>query len=257
MSLHLVKRIYPSKDVGANLTEQWDFISKQPMFKSGAISVTRAPQTADNKPSIPGQQSVAVTNVESSKPDAAAIRKYGKLERRLPYWLGSTHQSLIILIDIFTRILPNLIEDKEMHAGIITLRSIASEMCQRLEPAVVKYGKNKSYGYKINASLRDTLFPAHSRKLGSYEVLATLQALKMYYSHVEGHLLALLPTSQALWDKEFADSVEYCQTQLSRLAAWADNHLKVRAPQSLLVPDEEFQGADALLGQGKEAGIAG
>jgi ferredoxin-nitrate reductase len=227
------------------------------MFKSGAVSVTKAPKTADNKPRIPEQQSVAVSKVESSKPDAAAIREHDKLERHLPYWLGSTHQSLLILVDIFTRILPNLITDKEMHAGIVILRGIASEMSRRLEPTIAKYGENKPYGEKISTSLRDMLFPAYDRKLGSYEVLATLQALKMYYSHVEGHLLALFPTSKALWDKEFTDSVEYCQKQLSRLIAWADNHLKVKAPQSLLVPNQEFRGADALLGQGNEGAVAG
>jgi hypothetical protein len=96
-------------------------------------------------------------------------------------------------------------------------------MSHHLSPSVEKYGsgsvpcetegreedshsasKSKTYGHRVSAKLRDMLFPAAQKQhLGSYETLATLQALKMYYSHVEGHLLALVPASQVMWDREF------------------------------------------------------
>jgi ferredoxin-nitrate reductase len=81
--------------------------------------------------------------------------------------------------------------------------------------------------------------------LGSYETLAALQVLKMYYSHVEGHLLALSPASQALWDQDFIQAVKYCSEQLGRLVAWANFHLKVKSPQILLVPEREFLGVES------------
>lgn len=67
----------------------------------------------------------------------------------------------------------------------------------------------------------------------------------MYYSHVEGHLLALVPASQAMWDREFISAVQYCNEQLGRLVAWADFHLKVKSPQILLVPEKEFLGVES------------
>ncbi len=231
------------------------------MFKSGAVSVTKAP-THTTPISVPEQQSTAVSSVETSKPNAAAIKDKPQVQRHLPYWLGSTTESITVLVDIFTRILPTLITDKEMHAGILTLRGMAEAMSRRLSPSVEKYGsgnayfedegskedsqgvlKSKTYGHRVSAKLRDMLFPAaRQQHLGSYATLATLQALKMYYSHVEGHLLALGPASQALWDREFIKAVEYCSEQLGRLVAWADFHLKVKSPQILLVPDREFLG---------------
>lgn len=149
-----------------------------------------------------------------------------------------------------------------MHAGILKLHGIADEMSSRLAPSVEKYGSgnasrkdkgpreeskgatmSKTYGHRVSAKLRDMLFPAaRQQHLSSYETLAALQALKMYYSHVESHLLALGPASQALWDREFIQAVQHCTEQLGRLVAWADFHLKVKSPQILLVPDGEFLG---------------
>lgn len=216
------------------------------MFKSGAVNVTKI--SKEGAVDIPEQQSVTVAEVETSKANAEDSQPPGKRERQLPYWLGSTHQSIDVLIDIYTRILPNLWADKELHAGIVILRGIAKRMFDRLGPSVEKYGEKTSYGKQISESLRDALFPAHNDKLGSYEVLVTLQALKMYYSHIEGHLLALLPTAKGLWDKEFVEAVVFCQEQLGRLEAWANEHLKVKSVQTLLVPDTKFRRKDSLMG---------
>jgi ferredoxin-nitrate reductase len=228
------------------------------MFKSGAVSVTKAPTTASSHTapvSIPEQQSTAVSSVETSKPNAIEIKSTARLQRHLPFWLNSTAESITVLIDIFTRILPILIKDKEIHAGILTLRTIATEMSNTLSPNVSKYGSGaiaKAYGHHVSASLRDMLFPASRQQhLGSYETLSALQALKMYYSHVEGHFIALGPASQALWDREFIDAVSFCKDQLSRLVAWADFHLKVKSPQILLVPDKQFLEDDVEEGEGE------
>jgi len=69
----------------------------------------------------------------------------------------------------------------------------------------------------------------------------------MNYSHVEGHLLALVPASQAMRDREFISAVQYCSEQLGRLVAWADFHLKVKSPQILLVPDRSFWGWEVKI----------
>jgi hypothetical protein len=80
--------------------------------------------------------------------------------------------------------------------------------------------KSKTYGDRVSAKIRVMLFPAAwQQHLGNYETLATLLALKMYYSHVEGHLLALGLASQAMWNREFIQAVQYCAEQLAPLAA--------------------------------------
>jgi len=82
---------YPLSDCVT--TERWDTISKQPMFKSGAVSVTKALTTSTSQSTpiaIPEQQSTTVSSVETSKPSAAAIKNKTPLQRHLLYWLGST-----------------------------------------------------------------------------------------------------------------------------------------------------------------------
>lgn len=79
--------------------------------------------------------------------------------------------------------------------------------------------------------------------MGSYETLATIMALKMYYNHIDGHLRALSPAAAALWDRDFVDRVAYCQKQIERMEAWTNEHLAVKAPQALIVPDKGFGGS--------------
>lgn len=225
------------------------------MFKSGSVSVKKVsgpPSTVE----IHEQQSQSVQTVESIKPNAIDVKDHDDHERHLSYWLGSTYESIKVLIEIYARVLPNLIKDKEMHAGIVVLHGIAQTMAQKLEPVVDKYGEKKSYGRNVSLSLKDILFPKRVERLGSYEVLATLQGLKMYYNHIDGHLLALWPAAKALWDKDFIERVEFCQKQIERLEAWANEHLKVKAPQSLIVPDKGF-GGSALFGDGEGCGLHG
>lgn len=216
-------------------------ISKQPMFKSGAVRIEKT-NVANGEVEIHEQQSVSVSFVETAKANAIDVEDKAKHERHLPYWLGSTFESIEVLIEIYKRVLPQLMADKELHASIETLRGIAETMLHRLNPYMEKYGENKKYGRRVSEALKNVLFPERDARLGSYETLATLQALKMWYAHIDGHLLALQPTSKASWDKGFIDAVAYCQHQIGRLVAWADEHLKVRSPQTLLVPDRGFGG---------------
>jgi hypothetical protein len=118
------------------------------MFKSVAVSVTKASTTSANQAipiAIPEQQSAAAaSSVEAFKHNAVSVQNKAPLQRRLPYWLGSTAESISVLIDISTHILPTLITDKEMHAGILALCGIAEEMSNRLAPSVLRYGSGNA-----------------------------------------------------------------------------------------------------------------
>ncbi|WQF87695.1 hypothetical protein CDEST_12709 [Colletotrichum destructivum] len=66
--------------------------------------------------------------------------------------------------------------------------------------------------------------------------MEALQGLHIYLSHIEGGLNALIPVSQACWDAEFFEAVKFGQESMHRMQSWADQQIKVRAPQTLLVP---------------------
>lgn len=212
------------------------------MFKGGAVSVTKAPGGADTV-TIHEQQSVTIDHVEKEKPNAADVIDRDSHERHLGYWLGATYEGLEVLVDILTRILPNLITDKEMHAGIVVLHGITHQMLLKLKPIIEKYGEQKSYGHRVSETLREVLFPMRKHRLGSYETLATILSLKMYYNHIDGHLRALVPAAAALWDRDFVERIAYCQKQVDRMEEWTNEHLSVKAPQALIVPDKGFGGA--------------
>jgi hypothetical protein len=101
---------------------------------------------------------------------------------------------------------------------------------------VNNYGENKEFGQGVSTALRDALFPKNERGAGAYEALVALQGLYMYLSHLESHMTALTPASQALWDKDFSDAVAFSHKQISRQQAWVSLQIKTRSPQTLLVP---------------------
>ena len=108
-----------------------------------------------------------------------------------------------------------------------------------LQPYVQKYGENKQRGRHRAHVLRDALFPGDDCRRSPYEVLETLQGLAVYLAHIRGSVTALLPAAQALWDEGFVEAVATAQTCLGRMESWVAQQVKVRSPQTLLVPVEK------------------
>ena len=92
--------------------------------------------------------------------------------------------------------------------------------------------------------MRDSLFPADKKFGRPYETLLALQSLYMYLNHIDGYLVTLTPAVQVLWDHDFIDAVGYCVTQVQRRLACVKQQLKVKSPQTLLVPTTPHMNAD-------------
>jgi hypothetical protein len=132
-------------------------MSKQPMFKSGAVSITKARLSSNSKPKIiiPAQQYSSVSEVESNKLNVVATADenlHKTLQRQLPHYISATIQSLNILLDIYTTNLPPLFKDLEMHAAIPVLHSIASSILERVEPVMKKYADSSSPPFESQSS---------------------------------------------------------------------------------------------------------
>lgn len=132
----------------------------------------------------------------------------------------------------------NFVNDSEAHSGVRILRHIARTIRDSLDPYVEKYGENKDIGIHTAHHLRDALFPEHheNNEFHSLEVLGALRGMQVYLAHVEASLTALVPVSQAIWDKEYFETVKFSLGQLKRVQDWVTQQIKVRAPQTLLVP---------------------
>lgn len=209
------------------------------MFKSGAVRIEKCVQKESQPPVAPERQSEAIHSVEQNKTNATETRKdesHNRI-RWLEMWLGATHESLEMLRDIYSDLIPRLVHDLEIQAGLEVMRRITHDAIGKLEPVVARYHESRLYGRKVCERLRRALFPMEEdASNNAYEALIALQSLEMFLTYIEGHLTALSPASQALWDTEFVDAVTFAHTSVGRQKAWATQHIKVKSPQTLLVP---------------------
>lgn len=229
---------WPNKAVSDRL-EQWDPVSKQPMFKSGAVRIEKCVQKEGGRIHACEEQTRAIESVENDKRNAESVAESEndrQRVRRLELWLGATYEALDMLIDIYKTLIPQLVHDLEVQHGLEVMQRLTRDSLERLKPTIEKYHESPRYGRTVAAGLRDAAFPAVKETNDAYEALAALQSLDLFLTYIEGHLTALLPASQALWDSDFFEAVDFAQTNIRRQKAWANNHIKVKSPQTLLVP---------------------
>lgn len=226
-------------------TDRWDPVSKQPLFKAGAVRIERVPDTARGA-QIPEQQTAAIEKAsqKTNASDVTGAAHYSKLERQMELWLGETYETTTQLLEIYDNLIPELIHhDQEVEGGLRILRTLAEGMRSRLEPHVRRLGEDKQRGRHRAHILRDALFPSHAvagddsdSPSVAYEVLEALQGLVVYLSHIESSVTALQPVAMAMWDADFSEAVVFARQCVHRMQAWVRQQIKVRSPQTLLVP---------------------
>ncbi|KAJ1716297.1 periplasmic nitrate reductase [Aspergillus flavus] len=224
--------------------DEWDPVSKQPMFKSGAVRIEKCIQKEGGKEIHPKEeQTAAIRSVEQKKGQGKALatnafNSQSGVERirRLEFWLGATHQALEVLNDVYMDLIPRLVHDLEVYSGLEVMRRITLDILRKLNAVISRYHESRQYGRKVATSLKDSLFPVVEEGSDAYEALVALQALDVFLTYIEGHLTALSPASQALWDLEFVEAVKFSQHGIQRQKAWVTQHIKVKSPQTLLVP---------------------
>ncbi|KAB5576489.1 hypothetical protein GE09DRAFT_1170103 [Coniochaeta sp. 2T2.1] len=227
--------------------DRWDPVSKQPLFKSGAVRIEKIP-SGQATPYIREQQTTA-EKAASQKPSNTTSPS-PRLQRQLELFLGETYECTLQLTQIYTTLITRLLpHDQEVEGGLRILTSIANAMTERLSPLVGRLGENKQRGRHRAHVLREALFPKEEGvKEGkdkgevekspsvAYEVLETLQGLAVYLGHVQSSLEALEPVARAMWDGEFDEAVGFGLTCVRRQMAWVRVQIRTRSPQTLLVP---------------------
>ncbi|KAM0351810.1 hypothetical protein ACHAPU_002322 [Fusarium lateritium] len=216
---------------------EWDPISKQPTFKSGAISIEKV---TSEKPIAREHQSEATKKAETLDAWSSNVTEndLNNRERQLETWLSETYETTLLLRDITEQLLGHLITDSEAHSGVRFLIQINEDTIKHLKPHVEKFGEKKDLGQHAAHALRNALFPKNkaSNLPSQLQVLEALRSLQVYLVHLRVGLEALNPVSQAMWDGEFFEAVMYAISQVKRMQDWVTQQIKVRAPQALLVP---------------------
>lgn len=244
--------------------ERWDPVSKQPMFKSGSVKISKVPEEPDGSVVIHAreQQSVVVKKVEdasAAQAHPADVHGDGKLERMLEYWLGATFTSLKTLRDICDHIIPRVHgADYEISAGMEIMHDIASSCIRSIEPIAKKYEVDEKLGHELSETLKERLFPDDIINITgspSYDVLIILQGFHLFLGHIEAHLFALQPTAQACWDDDFVEAIDFVSQQIERMKQWNKQQLHSRGPQTLIVPCKQAVGlrkrVESKFGQGE------
>lgn len=184
----------------------------------------------------PEHQSSAEQIVSHDKALAHDLGDRGESrERHLEFWVGATYESITQLLTICDQLSDRQKADGEAHSGMRTMHYLTTNMYNTMKPIVDKYGENKQFGENVLKRLADAFFAHDLNGTSAYEILVAMQGFYMFVSHIESHLTASGPASQAVWDDAFVKGVTFCQNQVVRMQAWVRQQIKVRAPQTLLV----------------------
>ncbi|KAF2856852.1 nitrate reductase [Plenodomus tracheiphilus IPT5] len=217
-------------------TAKWDPISKQPMFKGGAIKITKLPKTTGEvQIHAPEQQSAAIARAER-KPSASKVASDAPRRRGMERWLGELEQCSSLLLNIFTDIIERNNRDPDVQNGLRIMHDFGTRMYERIKPMAEKYQDDKDWGKRRAHTLAETLFFKDDQIESSYLMLETLQSLHVYLSYIKGNLRGMYPAAQALWDPEFIACVQECSKDVARMEEWVLQQLQLKAPQTLVVP---------------------
>lgn len=187
-------------------TDTWDFISKQPVFKSGAVKVEPA---GDAKVRV---ERPTVLNKEIPK-------SQGK-ERKLELFIGKLGRDLVSLRTIYAE-LRKKEANYEIREGMHVCQEISDNMYSAFQPILSKF----------NVTAENPIL-----SLPDSDVLSTLRSIYTHLSQLEAHVIVLTPVAGALWDDAFVDAITFIEKELTRQKSWVRNMMNVRAPQTLIVP---------------------
>lgn len=231
--------------------ERWDPVSKQPIFESGPIRVSKVlnEPNGEVKIHVHEQHSDIVKKVEMAGADfadVAGIQKEEKLERMLEYWLRAMYTSLHTLQDICDHIIPRILGvDYEVSGGMQVMLNITQSCVAKLDPIARKYEVDTKLGHELSETLKGRFFPDVIVDVtdGPFcDVLIVLQSFHLFLGHIEAQTFALEPTAQACWDEEFAEAVDFISARVEKMKQWNKQQLHSRGPQTLIVPCKQAVG---------------
>jgi hypothetical protein len=122
-------------------------------------------------------------------------------------------------------------EETELVAGFEAMAKLADDAAAEIGPFAERYGEEAS---DLPEALRKALFPAP--RPGPFGVLRDLHALTVFTAEVESSVVTLIQVAQGLRDADMLAAVQSADEHVKDAAAWALNHVKHRAVQTLVVP---------------------
>ena len=218
----------------------WDSVSKQPMFKGGAVQIRKA-----NGVVLPEHQTAAIDSA-SRKSTTNAAATETTTHRHLIDAVLSVHSGISQLLHLYDRLIVDYNFDQEVRNGLKTLNTLAVSCKDRLAPFFSQYADNGRDERRNQAVVNSqqtfihSLFPPGRFETGtvsrSYVELRDMQHLYMVLQQLTIEFTSLTPVAAALQDTEMTAAVEFIQHELHRQTEWALNKVKTSSMQTLVVP---------------------
>lgn len=205
--------------------DAWDSVSKQPIFKSGAVKIEKAGEGV--RRANPQKEAEESTITKTYKPS--------KRTTHLQDALGLYLEAVDLLQDIYEGLAQRHSKNAALRQGFRILKDIAQRNSSLLKPFEEKYNSSRHEADTQLKTLRDAIFP-ESRGAGAFDVLMDLHALIVYLSHEESSLTALTVAAAAMHDAEFSSNVAEASKGVERQKNWAQTNIKTRSAQTLVVP---------------------
>ncbi|GAA5854096.1 hypothetical protein JCM8547_008224 [Rhodosporidiobolus lusitaniae] len=218
------------------LTESsWDFISKQPTFKGGAVRVRK---------SEPEVEIYAVSQQFKAEQDKANAIKNGDSHehdkdehvRHLEDILGEYEVFSKAVLDKMVEMTKSHADHMEVRLGLKLHHRLCKEQAEKLQPFVDQYGEDESQAKTDVDSVVSALFPKHRYGSQTYKRLMDLNALHTLISCLLGWLACIAPAALALHDEDFSTAASGATKVFSQAQSWCMDQNKVAAPQTLIVP---------------------
>ncbi|GAA5977989.1 hypothetical protein JCM11641_004350 [Rhodosporidiobolus odoratus] len=227
----------PVRSRAANdLTESsWDFVSKQPTFKGGAVRIRKAEPGVEIY-AISHQYKAEQAKVEAIKNNGAHEQKKEEHHRHLEDLLGEWDVFSKAVLEKMEEMAKTHADHMEIRLGLKLHHRLCNEQAKKVQPFVDHYGEDNKQANMDMEVLVKALFPKHRMGSKTYKRLMDLNGLHTLISCLLGWLACMSPAALALHDEDFAAACTHATKSFSQAASWCFDQNKVSAPQTLIVP---------------------
>ncbi|BGP16913.1 hypothetical protein JCM10213_007358 [Rhodosporidiobolus nylandii] len=227
----------PVRSRAANdLTESsWDFISKQPTFKGGAVRVRKSEPEVEIH-SVSGQYKAEQAKKNAIKDGDAHEHDKDEHVVHLEAILGEWEVFSKAVLSKMQELWKKHADHMEIRLGLKLHHRLCKEQADKIQPFVDHYGERENQAKTDVDSLVKALFPDHRMGSKTYQRLMDLNGLYTLTSCLLGWLACISPAALALHDEDFAAACQHATKAFSQAHAWCSDQNKVSAPQTLIVP---------------------
>ncbi|GAA5947777.1 hypothetical protein JCM3775_003872 [Rhodotorula graminis] len=212
----------------------WDFVSKQPTFKGGAVRIKKVDGVQIH--AVSGQYKAEQDRASAHKGEGLTEHKKEDHHRHLEDAIGEYDVFSKAVLDKMLELAKTHADEMELRLGLKLHHKLCAQASERLQPVIDKYGEDATQAKTDVETIVKALFPRHRLGSKQFQVMSDFTGFQTLLSHLIGWLHVLAPSLLALHDEESNKLVLAASHLFEQARAWANDHNKVAAPQALIVP---------------------